>query len=512
MRREYVGGAQSARLSSSLGGTVADLTISCNDLSNWPTGIGGKPFYVVIDRGTISEEKILCSSRSGNTLTVYTDGPVTGRGADDTNITSHSANALIEHVFTATDADEANAHVNDSTTDVHAQYAKRVADINARTDSYTLALSDSGRLLEMRKNSPQTITVPNNTSVAFPVGTKIDILQTGTGAVTVVGASGVTINSAGAKTRINSQWESAVLLKQATNTWVLTGSLRMADPVLSWTPRTSGSTSGTIRDIATSTTTAVTVWSNGQIASSSDGTSWTLRTSSFLSSDDIYTVTFGNGLFVAGSSTGKIATSPDGTTWTQRTVGWSASFILASAYGNGVYVFGTVFGKIGSSTDGITWTERTSPFTSTPNGVRDIAYGASLFVAVGDRGQIATSPDGITWTNRTSGFGTSNIEGVSFGNGVFVAVGDGGKIGTSTDGINWTQRTGVGSDDLRRVAFGGGRFVVTADATTAVQSSVDGINWYSDSEPFSPDSTVGLGYGLSLFYASASNGLLSTSP
>ena len=112
MRREYVGGAQSARLTSGLGGTTLDLTISCNDLTNWPTGTGGTPFYVVIDRGTASEEKILCSSRSGNTLTVFDDGITVGRGADDTSITSHSSNAVIEHVFTATDADEANAHIN----------------------------------------------------------------------------------------------------------------------------------------------------------------------------------------------------------------------------------------------------------------------------------------------------------------------------------------------------------------------------------------------------------------
>lgn len=122
MRREYVGGAQAARLTTLLGGTTGDLTIYCDDLTNWPTGTGSRPFYVVIDRGTVSEEKILCSSRSSNTLTVYNDGITIGRGADDTSITTHSINSVIEHVFTATDADEANAHVNDNTTDVHDQY------------------------------------------------------------------------------------------------------------------------------------------------------------------------------------------------------------------------------------------------------------------------------------------------------------------------------------------------------------------------------------------------------
>ena len=114
MRREFKGGAQSSVLTSALGSSTADLTILCNDLTNWPTGTGSRPFYVVIDRGKSNEEKILCSSRSGNTLTVYNVGGTNGRAADGTPISQHSINAVIEHVFTATDADEANAHVNAS--------------------------------------------------------------------------------------------------------------------------------------------------------------------------------------------------------------------------------------------------------------------------------------------------------------------------------------------------------------------------------------------------------------
>lgn len=133
MRREYQGAAQSARLTVSLGGTTGDLTIYCDDLSNWPTGVSGRPFYVVIDRNTSAEEKILCASRSGNVITVYNVGGNNGRGADDTSITAHANNAVIEHVFTATDADEANSHVNDSTTDVHPQYVLE-STVNAKGD------------------------------------------------------------------------------------------------------------------------------------------------------------------------------------------------------------------------------------------------------------------------------------------------------------------------------------------------------------------------------------------
>lgn len=114
MRREYKGGAQPSVLTIGLSASTADLTIYCNDLTNWPTGVSGRPFYIVIDRGKSNEEKILCSSRSGNTLTVYNSGLANGRAADGTPLSAHTINAVVEHVFTATDADEANAHVNAS--------------------------------------------------------------------------------------------------------------------------------------------------------------------------------------------------------------------------------------------------------------------------------------------------------------------------------------------------------------------------------------------------------------
>ena len=111
MRRSYAGGAKPALLTEELNGTTAALTIECDDLSNYPTGATG-PFYVVIGRGQVTEEKILCESRTGNTITVYDTGLANGRGADGTTVASHSIGSELEHVFTAQDADEANLHVN----------------------------------------------------------------------------------------------------------------------------------------------------------------------------------------------------------------------------------------------------------------------------------------------------------------------------------------------------------------------------------------------------------------
>ena len=97
---------------------------------------------------------------------------------------------------------------------------------NARTDSYTLVLSDAGKLVEMGKATAQTLTIPLNSSVAFPTGTKIDVIQTGAGETTIAGASGVTVNSEGSKLKINAQWQAVTLIKRATDTWVAIGALK----------------------------------------------------------------------------------------------------------------------------------------------------------------------------------------------------------------------------------------------------------------------------------------------
>jgi hypothetical protein len=96
---------------------------------------------------------------------------------------------------------------------------------NAQTISYTLVLADAGKVVEMGSASAITLTIPTNASVAFPTGTKIDVLRTGAGEVTIAGA-GVTINSEGSKLRINAQWQAVTLIKRATDTWVVVGALK----------------------------------------------------------------------------------------------------------------------------------------------------------------------------------------------------------------------------------------------------------------------------------------------
>jgi len=92
------------------------------------------------------------------------------------------------------------------------------------TTSGTLALSNEGRRIETSNAAATTITVPPNSSVAFPIGAQVDLLQVGAGQVTVVAGAGVTINGTpGLKLR--AQWSAATLIKRDTDTWVLVGDL-----------------------------------------------------------------------------------------------------------------------------------------------------------------------------------------------------------------------------------------------------------------------------------------------
>jgi len=93
---------------------------------------------------------------------------------------------------------------------------------NQQSSSYTLAIADSFKMIEMSAGG--TLTIPLNSSVAFPIGTAIDVLQTGSSQVTIAGNSGVTVNyTPGLKLR--TQWSSATLIKRDTDTWLAMGDL-----------------------------------------------------------------------------------------------------------------------------------------------------------------------------------------------------------------------------------------------------------------------------------------------
>jgi hypothetical protein len=122
-----------------------------------------------------------------------------------------------------------------------------------------------------------------------------------------------------------------------------------------------------------------------------------------------------NGLFVSVANGSAIAaSSPDGITWTQRAMPATANW-WSVTYGNGMFVAAAYTSTMSaaSSTDGITWTQRAMPAKAN---WWSVTYGNDLFVAVAYTSTMsaASSTDGITWTQRTMP-ATANWYSVTYG-------------------------------------------------------------------------------------------------
>ena len=212
--------------------------------------------------------------------------------------------------------------------------------------------------------------------------------------------------------------------------------------------------------------------------------------------DNLVSVCYGNGKFVAVGAGSKCAYSTDGVTWTQGTMP-NAQTWRSVCYGNGKFVAigfsedttsnSNVFAY---STDGINWTEGTMP---SEQYWISVCYGNGKFVAVAYSSNVfAYSTDGINWTLDTLPIMLS-WNSVCYGNGKFVAVALNSNVNSnvyaySTDGITWTQGTIPSSRDWQSVCYGNGKYVAVStnsnsDTSNIFAYSTDGINWTEGTMP-----------------------------
>lgn len=128
-------------------------------------------------------------------------------------------------------------------------------------------------------------------------------------------------------------------------------------------------------------------------------------------------IAFGNGLFVVVGYGGLVATSTNASSWTLRSLGSTSDLgLMAVTYADGRFIAVTNSGKAYRSTDGVTWTKA----TASAGALYGVTYGNGVFVATG--GGFFTSPDAITWTRRPWS-GATGFEDIAFGNNRFVAIG-----------------------------------------------------------------------------------------
>jgi hypothetical protein len=96
--------------------------------------------------------------------------------------------------------------------------------IEQRQASFTLQLSDQGKLLEANVSVANTVSIPQDSSVNFAIGTNITILQVGTGQTTIQASNPSLTQVVGTPgTKIRAQWSIATLIKRAPNSWVVIG-------------------------------------------------------------------------------------------------------------------------------------------------------------------------------------------------------------------------------------------------------------------------------------------------
>ena len=277
-----------------------------------------------------------------------------------------------------------------------------------------------------------------------------------------------------------------------------------ADPLDHWHLRNPLPTSNLLYGVTYGNGIFVAVGDIGTIITSPEGEIWTIRNSG--TSDHLRGIGFGNNIFVAVGFNGTILTSPNGVTWTKRNSN-TREILFSVTYGNGIFVTAGD-SSILTSQGGVNWTVR-----ERISGLSGVTYGNGTFVAVGyyenNHGTyyavIYTSTDGISWIKKVPGT-VEPLYGVAYGNGIFVAVGFSGTIFTSPDGNTWIERDSQVGSNLRGVVYGRSTFV--AVGTSAILTSADGVTWERST---SMAGGFGINYGNGTFIVVGDYGAIYTS-
>ena len=275
MTRQYSSISVETTLASTISSSATTMTVATGTGSALLGGVtlaagNVDQFTVAIDPDTTNEEIVFITATSGDTFTIV-------RARAGTSGVQHSAGATVQHVLTSDDLNAfklaispvasmgfagstsgsttvqatavagtttltlpaaTDTLVGRATTDTLTNKtltsptlntptindARQNLTLNAQTGTtYTLVLTDNGRLVTLSNAAAITLTVPTNASVAYATGAVINIQQIGAGQVTVAGAAGVTVTGTG--TKLRTQYSAAALVKTGTDSWTLIGDL-----------------------------------------------------------------------------------------------------------------------------------------------------------------------------------------------------------------------------------------------------------------------------------------------
>jgi hypothetical protein len=172
--------------------------------------------------------KIGNGSTAWNSLSYLGAGTVTsitaGTGLSGGTITTSGTIAI--DTATTVDVSTAQTLTNKTLTDPKINLAF-TADTGS---SYTAVLTDNGKVVTMNNGSANTFRIPTNASVAFPIGTQLNVLSIGAGQTTInaVTSGTTTIQSTGAtaaEPKLRVRYSSATCIKAGTDLWYVIGDI-----------------------------------------------------------------------------------------------------------------------------------------------------------------------------------------------------------------------------------------------------------------------------------------------
>jgi hypothetical protein len=329
---------------------------------------------------------------------------------------------------------------------------------NVQSGDYTLVLGDAGKHIYSANTGAQTITMPLNSSVAFPIGTLITIVNDGTAKI-VLSSSGVTIKANGSTSALSSPaifaGQAVQLMKTGTDAWKATFGV-VAENTVSFTYLVIAGGGGGGAN------------GSGQGGGGGGGAGGYL-TSTALFNGGTIAVTVGAG--GASNTIGSSSVISGSTTVTTTGGGYGgtpAVTITGGAGGSGGGGTGSGFGGTGVSGQGFNGGSGSAGVTRSGGGGGGASVGGTA--ASGDNGGaggagLASSITGTSVTRAGGGGGG--------GNNAFGAGGAGGGGSGNTSG---TANTGSGGGGSYTISGSGGSGVViirvaTASAATATTGS-----------------------------------------
>ena len=198
-------------------GTAAQWTSANPTLSAGEQGFETDTGKFKIGTGSTAWTSLPYAAGTGTVTSI-----VAGTGLSGGTITTSGTIAIDSTVATLTGT---QTLTNKTLTDPKINLA-----FDAETASYTAVLANNGQVVTMDNASANTFSIPTNASVAFPIGTQINVLQIGAGQTTInaVTSGTTTIQSTGASAaapKLRARYSMATCIKASTDLWYVTGDI-----------------------------------------------------------------------------------------------------------------------------------------------------------------------------------------------------------------------------------------------------------------------------------------------